>query len=175
MLKIIGIVIVVLIALLLVIAATKPDTFHLERQTTIQAPPEKIFPLINDFHNWTSWSPWEKLDPALTRTYSGAPEGTGAKYAWKGNSQVGEGTMEITDATAPSRVAIQLHFIKPFEATNQVEFTLEGQGTSTKVTWAMDGKNPFLSKVMQVFVSMDKMVGKDFESGLANLKAAAEK
>jgi uncharacterized protein YndB with AHSA1/START domain len=175
MLKIIGIVIVVLIVALLVIAAMKPDTFHLERQATIQAPPEKIFPLINDFHNWTSWSPWEKLDPALTRTYSGAPEGKGAKYAWKGKSQVGEGTMEITDATAPSRVAIQLHFIKPFEATNEVEFTLEGQGASTNVTWAMNGKNPFLSKVMQVFMSLDKMVGKDFESGLANLKATAEK
>lgn len=175
MLKIICIVLVVLIAVLLGLAAMKPDTFVVERQTTIQAPPEKIFPLIADFHNWTAWSPWEKLDPALTRTYTGAPEGKGAKYAWKGNSDVGEGTMEITDATAPARVAIQLHFIKPFEATNETEFALDAQGDSTNVTWTMTGKNPFISKLMQVFVSMDKMVGKDFESGLANLKAAAEK
>ncbi len=175
MLKIILLILVVLIAALLVVAAMKPDTFLVERKTSIQAPPEKIFPLINDFHNWTSWSPWEKLDPTMTRTYSGALAGPGAKYAWEGKGQVGAGRMEITGTTPPTQATIQLDFEKPFKASNTVEFTLVPQGDSTEVTWAMSGKSPFLSKVMQVFMSMDKMVGKDFESGLENLKAAAEK
>jgi uncharacterized protein YndB with AHSA1/START domain len=167
--------IVVVIGALLAFAATKPDTFRVERSTTIKAPPEKIFPLIDDFHRWTTWSPWEKMDPAMTRTHSGAPSGKGAVYEWEGNSKVGRGRMEIVDSVPSSRVAIKLDFLKPMEAHNIAEFTLTPSGDSTRVTWVMHGPAPFVSKLMQVFMSMDRMVGKDFEAGLANMKAAAER
>jgi uncharacterized protein YndB with AHSA1/START domain len=169
------IVIVVAVVGILAFAATKPDTFVVQRATTIKAPPEKIFPLIDDYRNWAAWSPWEKLDPAMKRTFSGSASGKGAVYAWEGTGAVGAGRMEITDSAPPARVAIKLDFIKPFEAHNVVDFTLEPKGDATGVTWTMRGPSPFMSKVMQVFASMDSMVGKDFESGLANLKAAAEK
>jgi len=176
MLKKILIVVVVLIGALLAYAATRPDTFRVERVATIKAPPEKVFALINDLRRWESWSPWEKKDPAMRRSFGGdATSGRGAAYAWEGNSDVGQGRMEIAESVAPSRVRIRLDFVKPFEAHNLVEFTLEPGGDSTNVTWAMHGPNAYLAKVMQVFFSMDKMVGKDFETGLANLKALAEK
>jgi len=173
--KIIVIVLVVLIAALLAFAATKPDTFSVERTATINAPPEKIFPLIADFHQWQTWSPWEKIDPTMVRTFSGAPSGHGAVYAWEGQGKAGAGRMEITSASAPSKVEIKLDFIKPFESSNVVDFTLEPEGDATKVTWSMTGPSAFITKIMCVFVSMDKMIGPDFERGLANLKAAAEK
>ena len=175
MLKIIGIALAVLIAGVVIAAAMKPDTFEVRRTAAIKAPPEKIFPLINEFDRWSAWSPWEKKDPAMKRTRSGAGSGKGAVYAWEGNGDVGKGRMEITDTAPPSKVTIRLDFEKPFEAHNVVDFMLEPRGDSTDVTWAMRGPAPFFSKVMQVFVSMDKMVGKDFEAGLANLKALAEK
>jgi uncharacterized protein YndB with AHSA1/START domain len=169
------IVLAVLLTAVMVLAATKADTFHVERTVWIKAPPEKVFPLINDFHNWGSWSPWEKLDPTMKRTHSGAASGKGAVYAWEGNNDVGQGRMEIRDEAPPSRVTIQLDFLKPFEAHNVAAFTLEPKGEFTTVRWAMDGPNSYFAKVMQVFVSMDSMVGKDFENGLANMKAIAEK
>ncbi len=175
MLKISLIVIVVLIAAVLGLAATKPDRFRVERSATIKAPPEKVFALINDFHHWGQWSPWEKLDPAMKRTHSGAPSGKGAVYEWQGNSKVGAGRMEITEPTPPTKVLIKLDFIKPIEGHNMAEFTLRPQGDSTQLTWAMHGPTPFVSKLVQVFTSMDSLIGKDFETGLANLKAAAEK
>ena len=175
MLKIVGIVLAVLVVAVLGMAMTKPDSFRVQRTARIQAPPDKIFPLIDDFHNWSSWSPWENLDPAMNRSHSGAPSGKGSVYEWEGNSKVGKGRMEITDASASSKVAIKLDFLKPVEGHNIAEFTLEPQGDSTNVTWAMYGPSPFPAKVMQVFISMDKLLGKEFESGLANLKAAAEK
>ena len=175
MLKIIAIVVVVLIAAVLGMAATKPDTFRVQRATSIKAPPEKVFALINDFHNWGQWSPWEKLDPALNRTYSGPASGKGAVYEWTGNSKVGAGRMEITEPTPSSKILIKLDFIKPFEGHNMADFTLEPQGDTTNLSWAMYGPTPFVSKVMQVFINMDSLIGKDFEAGLANLKAAAEK
>jgi uncharacterized protein YndB with AHSA1/START domain len=177
LLKVFGIVIAVLlvaVGAVLIYAAAKPDTFRIQRAMSIKAPPEKIFALINDFRRWAAWSPWEKMDPAVQRTYSGAPSGQGAVYAWEGNSKVGAGRMEIIDAPPPSRVAIKLDFMRPFEAHNVAEFTLEPKGEATTVTWAMQGPNLFVGKVMSVFVDMDRMVGKDFETGLANLKAAAE-
>jgi hypothetical protein len=174
MLKIILIVIVVLVAGVLVYAATRPDSFRVQRAATLNAPPGKIAPLISDFHNWGAWSPWEKLDPAMQRTYSGAPAGKGAVYEWSGNGKAGAGRMEILDASA-ARVSIKLDFLKPFEAHNLTDFTLEPQAGGTRVNWDLHGPMPYLSKLMCVFVSMDKMVGKDFEQGLANLKAAAEK
>ena len=170
----IGIVVVVLLAGLLCFAATRPNTFRYQRTASINAPPQKILPLIQDFHNWIDWSPWEKLDPALKRTYGGAASGKGAVYEWEGNNKAGQGRMEITEASL-SKVLIKLDFLKPFEAHNTAEFNLEPRGDATTINWAMYGPNPFIAKVMCLFVNMDKMVGKDFEAGLANLKAAAEK
>ncbi len=175
MLKTIALVVAVLIAGVLIFAATKPDTFSVQRSATIKAPPEKVFAVLNDFHRWTEWSPWEKLDPAMKRTLGGANAGKGATYAWEGNSKAGAGRMEIIESAPSSKVGIQLDFIKPFEGHNLAEFTLVPQGDGTQVNWVMHGPAPFVSKLMQVFISMDAMIGKDFEEGLANLKAVAEK
>jgi hypothetical protein len=175
MLKIIAAAGVVLIAGVLIFAATKPDTFRVQRAAGIKAPPDKIFPLINDFKRWDVWSPWEKKDPAMKRTWGATTSGKGAAYAWEGNNDVGQGSMEIAESVPPSKITIKLDFVKPFEGHNIVVFTLEPQGDTTNVTWAMQGPAPFISKVMQVFCSMDSMVGKDFETGLANLKAVSEK
>ena|SRR5688572_18595791 len=175
MLKKIALVLAGLIVGLLAYAATRPDAMRVERTATIKAPPDRIFPLINDFHRWSEWSPWEKLDPAMTRTHSGAGEGRGAVYEWAGNSDVGSGRMEITDSAPPSRVAIQLDFLEPFEAHNTTVFTLNPRADGTEINWAMDGPSPYIAKLMGVFVDMDAMIGRDFESGLQNLKTAAER
>jgi uncharacterized protein YndB with AHSA1/START domain len=175
MLKTIGIILALAIAGILILAAMKPDTFRLERRVTIKAPPEKIFAILNDFKQWSVWSPWEKKDPAMKRNFGAVTAGKGATYNWDGNKDVGQGGMEITDAAAPNKLTIALSFIKPFEAQNTVNFALTPVAEGTEVAWSMDGKNNFMSKIMHVFVSMDKMVGPDFEAGLANLKAAAEK
>ncbi len=173
LLTILGVV-AAIVAVILVIAATRPDSFRVERSISIKAPAERIFPYIDDFHQWTAWSPWEKIDPALKRTYSGAPSGKGTIYAWEGNSKVGSGRMEIRESSPPGKILINLDFMKPMEAHNIAEFTLVPKGDTTDVTWAMYGPSPYLSKVMQTFFSMDKMVGGSFAEGLANLKAAAE-
>jgi len=165
----------VLIAIILGLAATKPDSFRIERSVVINADTEKIFPLINDFHRWSEWSPWEKLDPGMKRTFAGSDYGVGSVYAWEGNKKVGQGSMEITESAPTQKVQLKLDFMKPMEAHNTTVFTLNPQGDKTEVTWAMFGPSPFLSKLMTVFISMDKLVGKDFESGLANLKSLAEK
>jgi uncharacterized protein YndB with AHSA1/START domain len=174
MLIIIAIVIGILLAALLGFAATRPDTFRVQRTQRIEAPPGRIFESINDFHLWPSWSPYEKLDPAMKKTYSGAASGKGAVYAWAGNSKAGEGRMEIVDTVSPSKIAIKLDFMKPFEGHHTAQFTLEPNGRSTDVTWAMHGPQPYMFKLMSIFLSMDKMVGKEFAAGLANLKAIAE-
>ena len=175
MLKTIAIIIGVLIAILLIFAATRPDAFRVERSISIKAPPEKIFALINDFHQWEAWSPWEKVDPAVKRSYSGAASGQGAVYEWSGNNEVGQGRMEIIESSPPSKVGIKINFLKPFAAQNTVEFTLVTQGDSTTVTQAMFGPSPYISKLMGVFFNMDKMVGQKYEEGLSSLKAIAEK
>jgi hypothetical protein len=178
MFKIIAIVAVVAIVLLvglLAYAASKPDIFRVQRATSIKAPPEEIFPHINDLHSFGTWNPYDKKDPAMKKSYSGPPSGKGAVYAWNGNKDIGEGRMEIADTSPPSNVTINLDFVRPFQCHNIVEFTLEPQGEATKVTWAMHGPQPFFSKLMSVFINMDKMVGTDFEAGLANLKVIAEK
>ena len=174
MLQTVLIIVVILIASVLVIAALKPNSFRYERSTRIKAPPQKIFPLIDDFHNWKDWSPWEKLDPALQRTYSGAPSGKGAVYAWQGSKKVGSGRMEITDSQPAKKVLIKLDFISPFEAHNTAEFTLTPAGGDTQVSWAMYGPSPFMPRLMSVFMNMEKMLGKSFDEGLASLKALAE-
>ena len=175
MFKTIAIVVVLAIAGLLIYAATRPDTFSVQRSTRIKAAPDKIYALINDFPSWPTWSPWEKLDPDMKRTLSGAASGKGSIYEWAGSGKVGAGRMEITDSQPTSKVVIQLDFVRPFEGHNITEFTLVPQGDATEVNWVMSGPAPFISKLMGVFVSMDKMIGKDFEAGLANMKAAAEK
>ena len=164
-----------LLAAVLIYAATKPDTFRIERSTRIQAPPERIFDLINDLHAWSHWSPWEKKDPAMKRTFSDPASGKGASYAWEGNKNVGTGSMEIIAASRPDKIVIKLDFIKPIEGHNTVEFSFAEQGGETRIVWAMFGPMPYFSKLMTTFFSMDKMCGKDFEAGLAQLKAVAEK
>ena len=172
---IIAIILALAIAAVLILAATKPDRFSIQRDITVRAPADKVFPFINDFHQWTAWSPWEHRDPALKRSYSGAESGKGAVYGWEGNKNVGSGRMEIRESAVPSKIVIQLDFLKPFEAHNTAEFTMLPQGDGTHVTWLMHGPAPFINKVMQVFMNLDKMIGKDFEAGLASLKSAAEK
>jgi hypothetical protein len=172
---IIAVVLAIAIAIVLILAATKPDTFSVQRAAVVKAPPEKIFPLINNFQQWGSWSPWENKDPAMKRSFSGAESGRGAVYAWDGNKNVGSGRMEILDAASPSKIVIKLDFFKPFEGHNTAEFTMLPQGDATDVVWVMHGPAPFMSKVMQVFMNLDSMIGKDFEIGLANLKKLTEK
>ncbi|HET6839974.1 MAG TPA: SRPBCC family protein [Bradyrhizobium sp.] len=169
------VIIAVVLAIVFVLAAAKPDTFRVRRAASVKAPPERIFPLINDFHQWATWSPWENKDPAMQRSYSGATSGRGAIYGWDGNRNVGSGRMEILESSEPSKIIIKLDFFKPFEGHNTAEFTMAPQGENTHVTWEMHGPAPFMSKVVQVFMSMDRMIGKDFEAGLANLKRLTER
>jgi len=175
MFKSIGIVIVVLIAGVLVLAATRPDTFRVQRTTSIKAPPEKIFALIDDLHRFNTWNQYEKKDPNIKGTYSGAASGKGAKYSFDGNGNVGKGSIEITEASPPRQVAMELHMTAPIEARNAIEFTLDPRGDVTNVTWAMHGPVSFPAKIIHLFFNMDRMVGGDFEAGLASLKAEAEK
>lgn len=151
------------------------DTYTVERSATIDAPPDRVYAQIADFHNWTKWSPWEDVDPQLKRTYSGADSGTGAVYAWSGNRKAGQGRMEITDASEPSRVHIDLVFEKPWKARNYTWFAVEPEGSGSRVTWSMTGKKTLMTKMMGVFKSMESFLGPDFEKGLARLKAAAER
>lgn len=174
MLRQIGVILLVLIAGVLVFASTRPDSFSVERRIVIQAPPDKIQPLIADFHRWSDWSPWEKLDPAMKRTFGGAASGAGATYAWQGNKDVGSGRMEVK-AAEPAKVSIQLDFIEPFEGHNMTDFVLSPKDGGTEVRWVMTGPSTFVTKLMGVFVSMDTMIGKDFEKGLAQMKVAAER
>jgi len=155
--------------------ASRPASFTVERSAAIDAPPEAVFALLNDFHQWGRWSPWEKLDPNLKRTFDGPPSGPGASYAWSGNDDVGEGRMKIVDAKPGESVTIDLEFLKPFPAKNRTTFTLEPSAAGTKVRWAMQGENGFVGKAMSLAMDMDALVGKDFETGLANLNAAAAK
>ena len=163
-----------LIATVLIVAASKPDEFRIARSAAIGAPPEVIYPLIADFHRWTEWSPWETLDADLKRSYGGANSGTGATYAWQGR-KAGAGQMEIVGVTQPHLISISLEFIKPFKASNMAEFAIRPDADGAVVTWTMTGKRNLLAKVMGTFLNLDKMVGKDFETGLANLKKIAER
>jgi Polyketide cyclase / dehydrase and lipid transport len=161
------------LALLLIVIAMQPATFHVERSITMAASPEAAFAQVNDFHAWSAWSPWEKLDPTMKRSYDGAPAGVGAKYAWVGNKEVGEGRMTI-EQSEPGKIAIKLEFLKPFAATNSATFTFAKTPEGNKTTWAMDGNNNFISKAFHLVMDMDKMIGPDFERGLAGIKTAAE-
>ncbi len=175
MVKLFAIAVVALLGGVLLFAASRPDAFRIERSATIKAPPEKLYAQVNDLKAWTAWSPWERIDPALKRTYSGPQRGKGAAYAWEGNKDVGVGRMEITDAVPASKITIKLDFLKPFEAHNTAEFSFSRQGEATTVTWAMYGPSPYLSKLIGLLFNMDRMVGGQFETGLANLKSITEK
>ncbi len=174
MIKTIAIVVVSLVAALLIFAATRPDTFRVERSISIEAPSEKIFAILNDFHLSQSWSPFEKKDPTMKRTFGGAASGKGAVYEFDGNKEVGKGRLMITDTAPPSKITIALDMVDPFEAHNTVEFTLGANGDSTKVTWAMHGPQSYVMKVLSFFIDCDKMIGKDFEAGLVKLKAITQ-
>ncbi|HZX86048.1 MAG TPA: SRPBCC family protein [Reyranella sp.] len=173
-LAIIGVVLVVAIAGILLYAATKPDSFRVQRVVLINAPSDKVFPLINDIKAWTAWSPYEKKDPAMKRSYGAVTAGKGATYAWDGDKNVGQGSIEMIES-GPRKIVIKLDFLKPFEAHNMGEFLLEPKGDSTSVTWATYGPSPYISKVIGTFINIDDMIGRDFEKGLADLKVAAEK
>ena len=164
----------IIIAAVLLYAATRPNDFVTTRTATIKAPPEAIFPLINDFSRWPEWSPYEKLDPNMKRTLSGAQSGKGAAYAWEGNGKAGKGRMEIVNSVPSSLVALKLDFEKPFRASNSVDFTLTPSGDTTAVSWAMRGSRPFIAKLMGLFMNFDTLIGRDFEVGLANLKRNTE-
>jgi len=166
---------VVVVAAFVIVVATRPAEFHIERSITVGTPPTRVFAQVNDLHAWAAWSPWEKLDPKMARTHSGAPAGPGATYAWKSESgKVGQGRMTIEKSEPPTRVVVTLEFIKPFAATNTVTFSFHATAEGTKVTWAMHGRNGFMGKAFALLMNMDKTVGGDFERGLAGLKAVAE-
>ncbi len=165
---------IIIIAFLLFVSA-RPNTFSLVRSADIKAPPERVFAQINDFKNWKSWSPWEKMDPNMTRTYGGVTSGKGAKYSWIGNKQVGEGNMEITHSQPFTNMQLDLNFLKPFKASNVTEFTLTPSAAGTNIKWEMRGPLNLMMKLMHMFMNMDSMVGKDFDQGLANLRALVER
>jgi uncharacterized protein YndB with AHSA1/START domain len=164
----------VIVAAVLIAAATKSDTFRIERSIVIQAPPEKVYPLIADLHEWPKWAPQDREDPTMKRAFSGAVRGVGAASDWSGSGNTGKGRMEIVTAEAPRTVTVKVDFEKPFVAHNLNTFVLAPDGNGTRVSWTMQGTNVYMMKVMSVFVNMDRTMGSHFESGLANLKAAAE-
>ncbi len=174
MLKKILIGICAVIVVLIIVVAMQPAEFRVTRQAVMAAPPADVFAQVNDFHNWEAWSPWAKLDPNAKATYSGEASGKGATFAWAGNSEVGEGSQTILESHPPSHILMQLDFTKPFTATDMAEFTFKPQGEGTQVIWTMYGTNNFMAKAMSLVMDCDKMVGGQFEQGLASLKSVVE-
>jgi hypothetical protein len=175
MLKSIGIGAAVLVGGVLIAAAMRPDTFRVQRSADIKAAPETIFPLINDLHRFNGWNPFERKDPNLKRSYSGPESGKGAAYAFDGDSNVGKGSLEILDSAPASKVTMALRMREPFQVDNKVDFILQAKADAAEVTWAMQGAVPYFAKIIHLFIDMDRMVGTEFEAGLASLKAIAEK
>jgi uncharacterized protein YndB with AHSA1/START domain len=165
---------VVIVVVLVVIVALQPSEFRVTRSITISAPPAAVFAQVNDFHKWEAWNPWGKIDPAMKQTYEGAPAGPGAIYTWSGNNEVGEGHMTITDSRPNELIRVKLEFFKPFAATNTAEFTLKPEGNQTVVTWSMFGEKNFMAKAVHLVINMDKMIGGQFEKGLADMKSVVE-
>lgn len=164
-----------LVSGLIAYISLRPNTFKIVRSAVVNAPPEAIYQRINDLHAWEAWSPWARLDPAATNTFDGSPLGPGASMSWSGNKKVGAGKMTIKESSQNERIRLKLEFTRPMSATNEVQFDLKPIGeTKTEVTWAMSGQNEFIGKAMHVFTNMDKMVGGQFEQGLANLKSLVE-
>lgn len=163
-----------IVIILLVIIAGQPDEFAVTRATRVTAPPEKIFPHVNDLHQWEAWSPWVKLDPNAKSTFSGSASGAGASMAWEGNNKVGAGQMTITESQPGERIRLRLDFQKPMKATNTAEFKFRPEGGQTVVTWSMAGKSCFMGKVFGLLMDCEKMIGKQYEQGLASLKSVTE-
>jgi hypothetical protein len=163
-----------LVAILLIVVATRPNTYHVERSTKIAAPADTIFAVVSDFHSFRDWSPWAKRDPAMQATISTPSSGVGAKYEWQGNKQVGKGRMTFTELQAPVHAKEKLEFLEPFPSTADTAFDIKPDGNTATITWSMDGKANFVGKAFGLFMNMDKMIGKDFEEGLTNLKRVAE-
>ncbi len=159
---------------LVIVVATRPSEFRVARTATIAAPAPAVFAQVNDFRKWEAWNPWAKLDPAMKQTYEGAPAGIGAIYTWAGNHEVGEGRMTLTESRANDLIRIRLEFLKPFKATNVGEFTFRPEGHQTAVTWSMTGQNNFMAKALHLFMNMDRMIGGQFEKGLAQMKSVVE-
>jgi len=174
MLKIILVGIAIIVVLFVIIVAMQPADFRITRSATIAAPPEAVFAQVNDLHNWEAWSPWAKLDPAAKSTYEGPAAGVGAAFAWSGNNKIGEGRMTVIESRPNVLVRFKLDFLKPFKASNTAEFTFKPEGNQTAVTWSMYGKNNFLSKAVGLFMNCDKMVGGQFEQGLAQMNSVTE-
>jgi uncharacterized protein YndB with AHSA1/START domain len=174
MFKKILLILAALVVVFLVVVAFQPSHYRVVRSATISAPPATVFPHVNDFHKWDAWSPWAKLDPAAKNTFEGPPAGTGAVFAWDGNDKVGVGRMTITESRPSDLVRIKLAFLKPFESTADTEFTFKPAGNQTTVEWSMSGEKNFISKAVCMFMSMDKMMGGEFEKGLTQLKTIAE-
>ena len=166
--------IAVIVVVFAIIVALQPSEFRIVRSATISAPAPTVFAQVNDFHKWEAWSPWAKLDPAAKATYEGASAGTGAVFRWAGNKEVGEGSMTITESHPSDLIRIKLEFLKPFAATNMAEFTFKPDGYQTTVTWSMEGKNNFIARAVCLFMNMEKMVGGQFEKGLAQMKSVVE-
>jgi Polyketide cyclase / dehydrase and lipid transport len=174
MLEIILIALAVIVLVLVVIIALQPSDFRVARSTTVSAPPPAVFAQVNDFHKWEAWNPWGKIDAAMKQAYDGAPAGPGAVYTWAGNNEVGEGRMTIIESRPTELIRIKLEFIKPFAATNTAEFTFKPEGNQTAVTWSMFGEKNFMAKAVHLFMNMDKMIGGQFEKGLASMKSIVE-
>jgi uncharacterized protein YndB with AHSA1/START domain len=174
MLPTILIIALAVVVILLIVVALQPAEFRVSRSTTISAPPAAVFGLINDFHQWDHWSPWAKLDPNATNSFAGSPEGEGAIFSWAGNKKVGEGRMTIMESRPFQLIRIKLEFLKPFTCTNTAEFQFKPHASGTEVNWSMYGRNGFMGKLFGLFMNMDKMVGADFEKGLASIKSQAE-
>ena len=174
MLKKILIALLAIIAIFLIVVALQPSEFHVERTATMAAPPATVFDQVNDFHKWDAWSPWAKLDPNAKITFEGPPSGTGTIMTWAGNNEVGEGRMTLTESRPNDLIRIRLDFLKPFRGTSLAEFTFKPEGDRTVVTWSMTGQNNFMAKAVHLFMDMDKMIGGNFEKGLAQMKAVVE-
>jgi uncharacterized protein YndB with AHSA1/START domain len=174
MLKIVLAALAVTVVVFVVVVAMQPSEFRVARSTTISAPAPAVFAEVNDFHKWEAWNPWGKIDPAMRQTYEGAPAGTGAIYTWTGNKEVGEGRMILTESRPNELIRIKLEFFKPFAATNTAEFTFRPEGNQTVVTWSMAGENNFIAKAIHLFMNMDRMIGGQFEKGLAQMKSVVE-
>lgn len=166
--------VVAIIAVLLVVIAMQPNEYSVSRSATVNAPAERVFANVNDFHKWDAWSPWAKIDPNMKQSFDGPPAGKGAAYTWEGNDQVGKGRMEIAESKPAEHIKIDLKFLEPWEADNVTDFTFKPAGEKTEVNWSMSGRHNFVSKAMCLVMDMDKMIGPDFEKGLSQLKTVAE-
>jgi hypothetical protein len=174
MLKTILIALAVIVIIFVVVVVMQPSEFRVARSTTISASPSAVFAQVNDFHKWGAWNPWGKIDPAMKQAYEGAPAGSGAIYTWAGNNEVGEGRMTITESRPNDLIRVKLEFFKPFAANSLAEFNFNPEGNQTVVTWSMTGQNNFMAKAIHLFMNMDKMIGGQFEKGLAEMKSVAE-